>query len=232
MSHRDMTDPQAEYAVTVHPEPVGEWGPINRREPEQTAIVQINQAMQALERASTIQEMVALRDKATALEVFAAAQGFKDAAQVAKVFQLRAERKAGGWLAENIDHEGGRPKQGHDGIVLEDIDISPKESSRWQLEASLPEDRFNEWVDECLAHAWELSAGALRKIAENHMGKHSEADQLPAVTFGMWRSLYSRRLVALRGVFLGWMPAEDAAYIRARLDEVAARLDELAGRVT
>jgi hypothetical protein len=66
---------------------------------------------------------------------------------------------------------------------LADLDIHPKESARWQLEASLPEERFNEWVDECLAHAWELSAGGLRKIAENHAGKHQEPPELPEIGY-------------------------------------------------
>lgn len=214
MTHRTDEIP-GEYIV--HPEPVGEW------EPEGTAIVQINRAMQALEQAATIQDMVALRDKARALEVFVTAQGFRDAAQVAKVYQLKAERKAGAWLAENIDHEGGRPKQGHDGIVLDDIDISPKESSRWQLEASLPAERFDEWVSECLAHAWELSAGALRKIAENHAGKQQRVDSPFA-----W---FVRRLQALRGLEdWGFIPAEDVPYIQGRLADIHYRLNEIAER--
>jgi hypothetical protein len=136
----------------------------------------------ALERAIEIADIVVLRDKAQAVGIFYIARNMNEAAQKAKILQLHAERKAGVWLAENV--HPGNPQLSQDGIngLLPD-GIDAKESSRWQLEALLPEERFNEWVDECLAHAWELSAGALRRIAENHAGKHSDPPELPEIAY-------------------------------------------------
>lgn len=135
-----------------------------------TAIVQINIAELALSRANDIHEMIELRSYGAAAEMLANARGFKDAAQQAKIFQLKAERKAGTWLAENV--KPGNPQLFQDGInskLPEGIDSH--ESHRWQIEASLPEEKFNEWIDESLARGWEISAGGLRRIAQNHLGK-------------------------------------------------------------
>jgi hypothetical protein len=74
---------------------------------ENKALIEISNAQAALERASDIHEIMDLRDRAMAMQLFANAQGFKDAAQEAKIYQLKAERKAGDWLRENVDHEGG-----------------------------------------------------------------------------------------------------------------------------
>ena len=109
-----------------------------------TAIVEISKAEQALARADDIQEMMELRDKAAAFVLFANAQGFKEAAQKAKIFQLKAERKAGAWLAENVENPGqfrssqdastvdGLPDGGDrkssstpSNLILDDVDISP-----------------------------------------------------------------------------------------------------------
>lgn len=130
------------------------------------AIVEISLAEQALSRANDIHEMMELRDKAAALVLFANAQGFKEAAQKAKIFQLRAERKAGQWLAEHVSHDGGNPQLSQDVTVLPE-GIDRMESSRWQLEASLPEEKFNAWIDQNLANGWEISAAGLRKVAAN-----------------------------------------------------------------
>ena len=135
---------------------------------ENNAIVEINKAELALERANDIHEMLVLRDTAAAYELLANAQGFKDAAQKAKIFQLKAERKAGDWLAVNINHDGNKF-----GVELQDVTPLPEgvskiESHRWQLEASLPEEKFNEWVDDSLAKGYEISASGLQKLAKNH----------------------------------------------------------------
>ena len=140
---------------------------------DETAIVQINMAEMALSRANDIHEMIELRNYGAAAEMLANARGFKEAAQKAKIFQLKAERKAGAWLAENV--KPGNPQLLQDGInsqLPEGIDAH--ESHRWQLEASLPEEKFNNWIDESLAHGWEISAGGLRRIAQNHAGKHDD----------------------------------------------------------
>jgi len=140
-------------------------------EEENKALVEISAAEQALERADNIHEMVSLRDRAAAFQLFANAQGFKDAAQKAKIFQLKAERRAGAWLERNVDHRGAvAGNELQDATRLPD-GINRYESSRWQLEAALPEERFLEWVDECLSTEREISASGLRGLAKNHLRK-------------------------------------------------------------
>jgi N6-adenosine-specific RNA methylase IME4 len=132
-----------------------------------TALVEINKAQQALERANDIHEILDLRDKAAAFQLFANAQGFKEAAQEAKIFQLKAERKAGQWLEDNIDHKGGNPQLLQDVIVRGLPEgVEPIESHRYQLEASVPEEQFSEWVDDCLSTGKEISAAGLQRIGK------------------------------------------------------------------
>lgn len=143
---------------------------------ENSALVEINKAQQALERANDIHEIIDLRDKAMAFQLFANAQGFKDAAQEAKIYQLKAERKAGDWLEENVDHGGGDTTLYQDGTrsgLPEGIDR--KESSRWQQEASLPEPLFNDWIDSCLSTGREITASELRRKAEEVKRQESRA---------------------------------------------------------
>jgi len=136
---------------------------------ENKALAKISAGRQELALANDIQIILTLRDVAAASQLFANAQGFKEAAQEAKIFQLQAERKAGEWLRENINHSGGgdRKSELQDATAIQDLPegVDKYESKRWQLEAALPEEKFNEWIDDCLATGKEISASALRNIA-------------------------------------------------------------------
>ena len=136
---------------------------------QNTAIIEISKAEMALERASDIHEMIDLRSSAAAYNVLADARGFKEAAQKAKIFQLKAERKAGKWLEENVRHEGGDPNTlSHDVTALPE-GVDRWESSRWQLESKVPEETFLEWVDECLSTGKEISAAGLQRLGKLEM---------------------------------------------------------------
>lgn len=131
-------------------------------------LAQISVAEQALARASDIVDILDLRTTAKAIEAIAVAEGFGEIAQHAKIFQIKAERKAGFWIGENI--RPGKPSQ--DGRVrLQDLDVSYNQSSRWQLMASVPEEKFNGWLDERVAKEQEVTAGGLRNYARNISGK-------------------------------------------------------------
>jgi len=161
---------------------------------ETNAIVEISKAEMALERANDIHEMLVLRDTAAAYEVLANAQGFKEAAQKAKIFQLKAERKAGDWLDKNV--HVGNPQWSQDdtnGRIPEGI--TKIESSRWQLESKVPEDKFNEWIDESLAKGYEISAAGLQKLAKNHERKKQREelaekgeDVIPSLLWNVWQA--------------------------------------------
>jgi len=69
--------------------------------------------------------------------------------------KIRAERRAGELLKEQIPHEGGRPekKQLQNATVsqkpkLEDLGIEKTQSHRWQLMADIPEDKFEQHIAE------------------------------------------------------------------------------------
>src|SRR5262249_44656754 len=67
-----------------------------------------------------------------------------DAAEI----KLRAERRLGGLLKDNVRHQGGRPAKGsHDVTVLPE-GVRKMDSHRWQRIASVPEGEFEEHVAE------------------------------------------------------------------------------------
>jgi phage N-6-adenine-methyltransferase len=134
-------------------------------EEENKALVEISKAQQALDKANNIHEIIDLRDKAMAMQIFANAQGFEEAAQKAKIYQLKAERKAGQWLRDNVRHRGGiESNEYQDGTHLPE-GIDKHESQRWQLEAKLSEEKFNDWIDECITKDKEITASKLQFMA-------------------------------------------------------------------
>ena len=131
-------------------------------------LAQINKAEVALANASDIVDILELRTMAKAVEVVALAQSFGDVAEQAKIFQIKAERRAGEWLDVNIQH-GGNTKSHR--VTLNDIDISRSQSSRWQLMASIPDEKFHGWLDDRVATGQEVTAGGLRNYARNIQGR-------------------------------------------------------------
>jgi hypothetical protein len=136
-------------------------------------LARLSQAEKLLAEATDITELMELRSMAKAAEAAAVALGLADIAQHAKVFQLRAERKAGGWLTEHV--RVGRPEQSsHDGrVFLADLEIDHHTSSRWQTIAAIPEPKFQGYIDEHISKGWEVSAGGLQSYARNLAGKPS-----------------------------------------------------------
>jgi hypothetical protein len=59
--------------------------------------------------------------------------------------KIRAERKAGGILIDQIDHKGGQPYY-HGTPITKDFDIDRKQSNRWQYIASIPEETFEKEI--------------------------------------------------------------------------------------
>ena len=66
-----------------------------------------------------------------------AIERFKSAGEVC----LRAQRRAGQWLNENIPHGGYRRSRSHV-VTLTDLGISRMQSHRWRLLASVPDNVF------------------------------------------------------------------------------------------
>src|SRR3990172_2577242 len=143
------------------------------------ALTELSKAETALAKASDIVQMKQLRDQAAALAVLAEAQGFEHAAQQAKIFQLKAERKAGDWLGKH-GPKPGNPQLSHDATIgkalppLPELGISRDQSSRWQLEASVPEPVFHQWIGEQVDSGAEVTSRGLQNVAKGLGGGPTE----------------------------------------------------------
>jgi hypothetical protein len=136
------------------------------------ALTEISAAEQALASAETIYEITEVRDKARAIEVILQTiDAATEVAQKASLLRIRAERRAGEWLIENIAR--GNPLWSP-GVTLVDTGVSRNQSAKWQLIARVPEERFNEWVDERVAYGWDLSTAGAVRFAENYLAKHND----------------------------------------------------------
>jgi N6-adenosine-specific RNA methylase IME4 len=135
----------------------------------------VSQARRELAEAKTINEAKTIADKAELARVLArkAKLGLEAQNEAAEV-KIRAERLAGQLIQEGQERgeiaTSGRPSANGDSVSqLADIDISRKESSRWQQEAAIPADDFEQYVEETKASGEELtSAGVRRYGASNH----------------------------------------------------------------
>jgi phage N-6-adenine-methyltransferase len=144
-----------------------------------TSLARISKAITALAAAKTLDDVLQIRDQAEALRVYikAASQGF-EAANAAAEIKLRAERKAGEMLAAMDKHKGGRPSETSNSVLpvsgesLDDLGIDKMQSSRWQKEASVSEDAFDEYLHECFEQSREVTQSGLLKIAN---GTHISA---------------------------------------------------------
>jgi len=118
-------------------------------EQHSAAIVRYDAMCRAIQVCHSVDEVKAIRDKALALEVYAAQAMNTDAERKACEIRLRAERRAGQLLKETKKN-GQRAKAGDNprgGRVLNtpklaDLGISADQSSKWQALAEVPEEQF------------------------------------------------------------------------------------------
>ena len=110
-----------------------------------------------------------LRDKAVAAQAWARARNADDVYLQALEIKLRAERRAGQFLAdmkrEGILREGRPEKRGQDVLVsptLKSLGVEQKESQRWQQLANIPEEKFEDWI----IHAKRKTQAALLQVAK------------------------------------------------------------------
>lgn len=139
---------------------------------EQTGLIKFDAAIHAIEIAKSIDEVKAIRDKAKACEVYAKQIGISLEGQnsLAEI-RLRAERKAGAMLKEmdryrNIDNLPNIPKS-HDvtsGPTLKDMEITPMQSSRWQQEARIDDEVFEDYIKKTKKKGEVTTSGLLRVV--------------------------------------------------------------------
>ncbi len=119
----------------------------------ETALQNINSAALLLEKAKTLTEVLEIRDMATAVISYANAKGADKAHAQALELKLRAERKAGQFLKGMPKNKGASEKRthGHDVPTLQELHIEPQESKRWQKIASIPDQKFEQYLSQTKA---------------------------------------------------------------------------------
>src|ERR1700722_10996180 len=92
-----------------------------------------------------VDEVKGLRDKARALEVYAAQANNRDAERKACEIRIHAERRTGELLKEMAgtgERANGRPKKASESATLSKIGITRDQSSQWQRLAEIPTEEF------------------------------------------------------------------------------------------
>jgi hypothetical protein len=142
------------------------------------ALAELSRAERALARAVDVVDLLDLARGAEILQAMIRAldAGF-ELEQRASIFRLRAERKLGGWLRDNV--RAGNPQWSEaETIRLGDYGITRSQSSRWQSFAGLTDERFHAYLDDCLAKGWDVTAAGLLRYADAVNGK-IPADGIP-----------------------------------------------------
>ena len=151
-----------------------------------TALVKFEEAKRALAEARSIDEVKQIRDKAEALRLYVKQQGdgLEMQNDIAEI-KLRAERRAGELLAEmELPGRGGGDTKSSSSVELDslsDLGISKSQSHRWQTEAALPEETFEQHVAETKAKGKELTSAGLYRLAKSELGKQNSKEPEPAL---------------------------------------------------
>lgn len=160
-----------------------------------TGLVNFDRARSALALAHSIDEVKQIRDQAEAIRAYIKQQrgSFEMQNQAAEI-KLRAERRAGEMLREQVRGQGQRDETFHDGMFvppkLDDLGITYQDSHRWQLEADIPEERFEQFIAETKAAAEELTSRAAITIAQKIKREERIKEAAPFPT-GKFRVLYA-----------------------------------------
>jgi len=127
----------------------------------------LDRARAAIEVATSLSELKAIRDQAVAVRHYVrAARLGKGMADRCVEIRLRAERRAGEMLAEaGPDHGGDRRSVSRShAATLNDLDLNKSQSSRWQRLAEVPTDTFESYLASATESDKELTAAGLGKL--------------------------------------------------------------------
>jgi len=137
-------------------------------------LVKLDAARRALVEASTLQEIKEIRDQAEAIRQYVKAAGYslENQNQAAET-RLRAERKAGELLKKMEKNKGGWKSCGdtmspQDNTPrLKDLGIHKKQSQRWQQIADLPEESFENKIEEVKQKYEELTQSIFLQLSKS-----------------------------------------------------------------
>jgi len=148
-------------------------------------LVLLDQAGQALAEAQSFEQIKDIRDKAEAVRKYAqsASLGLGIQNRAAEV-KLRAERQAGKLLSQMMLRGGDRRSKIHqERLKLDDLGISRNQSTRWQMQARVPENVFREHIRETCAAGKELTSARLMRLAK-HWGESAHSNGINEHTRG------------------------------------------------
>lgn len=150
-------------------------------------LAQLDSAKRALAEARTIDEAKDIRDKAEAIRGYYQQQRDSlEAQNYAAELKLRAERKLGEMLKETEKNDGAKGLGSNQHLVrlqpatappkLSDLGIEKTQSSRWQKIADLPDEVFEQEIQEAKVNAEELTTARLLRVAQERKveQKHEE----------------------------------------------------------
>jgi len=137
---------------------------------QSTTLQNIGKAHAALAKATSLKDILEIRDQAEAVRVYIkAAKQCHLTANAATEIKLRAERKAGELLAAREKAKNQHKKSAATTMVaaetLADLGVSHNQASRWQQEAGVPEETFQQYIDESNEKETEITQSGLLKLS-------------------------------------------------------------------
>lgn len=170
----------------------------------ETQLVHFDAARRALALASSIDEVKQIRDQAEAIRQYIRQQkgSFEMQNQAAEI-KLRAERRAGEMLKGMEMNTGGNIKtlkQYPTGSIVEpvgeppklaELGISKQQSYRWQLEAELPEEKFEQLITETKSAQDELTSKAILRAAQKLTREEERKSAKVALPAGQFNVIYA-----------------------------------------
>jgi hypothetical protein len=129
----------------------------------------LDRASQLLSQAASLDDIKEVRDTAEAARTFAkAARLGLELQNRAAELKLRAERKAGGFLAQLRLRGGDRKsKSPRVTLKLDDLGVSRRQSELWQLVASVPDADFDDYIRGKNELGQEVTASGLLRLAKS-----------------------------------------------------------------
>lgn len=146
-----------------------------RRNAAPRELALLSKAQKALAEAVDVHEVKDIRDKAEAVRAYYRQIGDSlEAQNSAAEIKLRAERRLGEMLAAMDKQRPGEYQRSHDVTVapsLQDMGITKMQSSRWQLEAAVPDAEFEAYIATARSRSAEITASGLQKLGRQLRAK-------------------------------------------------------------
>ena len=139
--------------------------------------VRLSQARHVLADAQSVQQLRQVRDEADAVRTHVkCSHPDLELLNLAAELKLQAERQIGRILIELKLRGGNRRSKGsREPVKLRDLGVDKNQSARWQLEASVPETLFCQFVRNTHASGQEITSASLIRLARR-LRKQSSLD--------------------------------------------------------